>query len=129
MVLPIDSADANGFYRFNVLKKGFNIFESSGKNAQGNARLSYSQYLIAHLTADFAGTAIDSTNHINLMSNSLGNLMNQNSNMSRGDSDIFRLVQQYTGRVDKKTAERYNTRPLNTSGLGTQTVRNAVRRG
>lgn len=126
---PIDSADANGFYRFNVLKKGFNIFESSGKNAQGNARLSYSQYLIAHLTADFAGTAIDSTNHINLMSNSLGNLMNTNSNMSRGDHDIFRLVQQYTGRVDKKTAEHYNTRPLNTSGLGTQTVRNAVEEG
>ena len=126
---PIVSADANGFYRFNVLKKGFNIFESSGKNAQGNARLSYSQYLIAHLTADFAGTTIDSTNHINLMSNSLGNLMNTNSNMSRGDHDIFRLVQQYTGRVDKKTAEYYNTRPLNTSGLGTQTVRNAVEEG
>lgn len=126
---PIESADANGFYRFNVLKKGFNIFESSGKNAQGNARLSYSQYLIAHLTADFAGTAIDSTNHINLMSNSLGNLMITNSNMSKGDHDIFRLVQQYTGRVDKKTAEYYNTRPLNTSGLGTQTVRNVVKEG
>lgn len=126
---PIDSADANGFYRFNVLKKGFNIFESSGKNAQGNARLSYSQYLIAHLTADFAGTAIDSTNHINLMSNSLGNLMIINSNMSSRDNDIFRLVKQYTGRVDKKTAEYYNTRPLNTSGLGTQTVRNAVEEG
>lgn len=120
------TADTNGFYPITAIEKGKSIFTNKAVGYSNSNSYTLAQYLEAHLRAEYSGDITDSES-INLLSGVLGDIVTS-TDANITSKDFYKSITQFTGKMSKEEASKYNTRHIESDLAGKyyrESMRNA----